>query len=208
VRARLDLIQMRAERQGRSDDASDAEIAARGFDRFGRVISDLLDASRISHGLFFIEEVETDLNALVAETCEFLSSADVPVHVHAKKNWRVVADPARLGQALENLVSNAVQHSPKAAPVEVTLSRAGEGSGVAISVTNQGPAIPPDLLPRLFSRFERGPESNGLGLGLFVARGIADAHGGTLEATSHPGAGTTFTLTLPAKVAGAVPDQE
>jgi signal transduction histidine kinase len=67
-----------------------------------------------------------------------------------------------------------------------------------LSVTNVGPPIPGEVLPRLFERFAPGPGSRGLGLGLYIARGVAIAHGGSLEASSATGVGTTFRLSLPA----------
>jgi two-component system OmpR family sensor kinase len=67
-----------------------------------------------------------------------------------------------------------------------------------VCVSDRGPGIPPDVLPRLFERYAAGPGSAGLGLGLYLARGIAEAHGGSLTVESRPGEGARFTVTLPA----------
>ena len=110
----------------------------------------------------------------------------------------ITADPDRLAQALDNLVDNAVKFTPPGGCVRV---EAGSGDGrVWIRVQDTGPGIPPEELPRLFEPFYRGRQGGrpGLGLGLFLARTIVEAHGGHLEITSEPGAGSAFTLILPA----------
>jgi two-component system, OmpR family, sensor kinase len=108
-------------------------------------------------------------------------------------------DPDRIRQALENLLANAVKHSPAGGAVSLqvaTLARGGDQAAV-ITVADEGPGIPPELLPRLFERFAAGPGSTGLGLGLYLASRIAAAHGGTLTVDSAPGHGARFALSLP-----------
>ncbi len=110
------------------------------------------------------------------------------------------ADPKALRQALENLLANAVRHSPMGAPVEVTLAtevREG-GEWATIAVRDRGPGIPAEVRPRLFQRFAAGSDSRGLGLGLYLARGITEAHGGTLTLDDSGPIGTTFRLAVPA----------
>jgi two-component system sensor histidine kinase SenX3 len=107
----------------------------------------------------------------------------------------VTGDPARLRQALDNLVSNAVAHSPSGS--EVTVSARHTGSAVAISVADRGDGIAAEDHERVFEpgvRLARG--RSGQGLGLAVARSIAVAHGGSLTVESEPGQGSTFTLSL------------
>jgi PAS domain S-box-containing protein len=111
-------------------------------------------------------------------------------------------DPDRIRQALANLVSNALEHGAPDAPVDV--SWRGGADHVAVEVSNAGAAIPPDLLPRIFDAFrsgrrEQGARGGGLGLGLFIARAIAVAHGGAIDVRSREGE-TTFTLRLPRTV--------
>nr|QDA77040.1 PAS/PAC sensor signal transduction histidine kinase [Jahnella sp. MSr9139] len=116
-------------------------------------------------------------------------------------------DPDRLGQVASNLVGNAVTYSPLDSPVEVRVE--GAGDRVILSVHNQGPPIPPDVLPTLFDPFRRGRHarsgqaSAGLGLGLYITDQIVRAHGGAIEVRSEAGAGTTFTVTLPREPAPA-----
>jgi signal transduction histidine kinase len=103
-------------------------------------------------------------------------------------------DPGRLGRVVANLVGNAIDHSKEA--VRVRLLDAGESA--IIEVRNGGSPIDPAILPHIFEPFRRGEsDTSGLGLGLFIVREIAQAHGGSVEVHSTAGEGTTFTVTLP-----------
>jgi signal transduction histidine kinase len=109
----------------------------------------------------------------------------------------VRADRARVLQVLSNLVGNALKFTPAGGTVTVTAEAAGES--VAFHVADTGEGIAPEHLPRLFDRFwqaERG-DRKGLGLGLAIAKGIVEAHGGRIWAESVPGQGSTFSFTLP-----------
>lgn len=112
----------------------------------------------------------------------------------------VVADPVRVRQAVSNLVSNAVRHTPPGGTVTVTARR--EDGTVAIAVADTGAGIRPEDLPRVFDRFWRAEKSRsrstgGSGLGLTIVRNLAHAHGGTVSVESTHGAGSLFTLRLP-----------
>jgi signal transduction histidine kinase len=113
---------------------------------------------------------------------------------------RASLDPDRAAQVLSNLVGNAILYSPPDSPVRIALR--GQEAGVVFEVHNQGPPIPEDLLPRLFEAFERGGGSGGgLGLGLYIAQQIVEAHGGTISVTSDAASGTTFTVLWPREAA-------
>jgi two-component system OmpR family sensor kinase len=107
----------------------------------------------------------------------------------------VTADASRLRQVLENLLSNALKVQPEGQPVLVVLET-NEGSA-SVTVADNGPGVAPDLVPQLFQRFRAGADSVGLGLGLYLARSITEAHGGTLELDSRPGDGARFVVRLP-----------
>jgi signal transduction histidine kinase len=208
---RLQLLRRRAEREGRSRDREDSAAALQGLARLERLIADLLDSQRLEAGIFALEPAPTDLAALVRETVAAAGGDTVPVEVAAPGELVVRADPARLRQALENLLGNAVKHSPPGVPVTVALAieeREGQRWAV-VTVADRGPGIASALLPRLFDRFVKGDGSGGLGLGLYLARGIAAAHGGTLDAESTPCQGARFRLALPvedpARATGAGP---
>ncbi len=105
------------------------------------------------------------------------------------------ADPARIRGVLGNLVSNALAHSRRGGSIRV--EAIAEAGRIRITVRDDGAGIPADLLPRVFDRFVKGPGSTGSGLGLAIVRDVVEAHGGSVEATSSPGAGTAISLTLP-----------
>lgn len=115
----------------------------------------------------------------------------------------VLADPVRLRQAIGNLVSNAIRHTPRGGTVTLRARHGGDDPDVLdVSVTDTGPGIPAEHLPHLFDRFWRAEKSRnrrtgGSGLGLAIVRKLAEAHGGSADVASRPGAGATFTLRLP-----------
>ena len=121
----------------------------------------------------------------------------------------VVADPDRMRQVIDNLLSNALKYSPEGSGIQVRVRL--DGSSIDTSVTDQGIGIPTDEIPRLFERFHRARNVSsryygGLGLGLYIARAIVGAHGGEIQVESEEGSGSTFRLVLPvAGTADAVP---
>lgn len=193
------ILHARAEQAGRADDLRTTTQLRRGLERLKRLIDDLLDISRIEQGIFGLVRQPVEVCALVHAVANALSTPDVTIQVEAPTELIAEADPERIRQALENLVSNAVKHSPKGMPV--TLSVASEtrtdDEWAVLTVQDRGPGIASNLLPQLMERFVKDPKSKGLGLGLYLARSIAEAHGGTLTVESTVGMGTTFRLALP-----------
>jgi signal transduction histidine kinase len=109
-------------------------------------------------------------------------------------------DPARIEQVLGNLLSNAAKYSTLDSPIGLTIER--RGAAVEVAVSNAGPGIAPDEVPRLFERFYRtrgaqAGERPGVGLGLYITKGLVEAHGGRIWVESAPGETTTFWFTLP-----------
>jgi signal transduction histidine kinase len=200
---RLELLRVRAERDARREDAAEAGAAARSVLRLGGLISDILDVARIDHGVFEVRREPFELGALVRDTAGMLASPEHPVSVTVEEGEKVevLGDPRRIRQCLENIIANALQKSPAGAPVSVfvTLQRnRADGAFAKVDVRDEGPGIAPDLLPRLFERYVSGMKAEGgLGLGLYLAKQIAAAHGGDLTVESAPGRGARFTLTLP-----------
>jgi PAS domain S-box-containing protein len=168
-----------------------------------RMVDDLLDMSLLESDRLKLDREPTNAADLVRQTVERLA------HVKGIERVRVVAEPGlppvfvdsmRMGQVIGNLVSNAIKYGDPDTEVSIGVARAADE--VEIAVTNHGSGIPEDELPRLFNRFmrsrrTRGSGVPGLGLGLYIAQGIVQAHGGSLAAASVPGETTTFTMRLP-----------
>ena len=195
----LGMLQQTAEQAGHDQYLQYATRAQRSVTRLGRMLSDLLDTTRLEQGLFDLTLEPVNLAALVAETADLLRSPTATIKVLTPGVLTAMADGPRLRQVLANLLSNALRFSPDGMPVvvEVSSERREDATWAVISVQDAGPGIAPDLLPRLFTRFASAGGNKGLGLGLYLARGIAVAHGGTLTVDSTPGKGASFRLTLP-----------
>ena len=170
--------------------------------RLAELVGDVLDTSRIEAGTFSYRFDEVDLGRVVDEAVETAVLAQQEVPVIASVIGRIPAirgDRARLRQVLGNLIENAVKYSPEGG--EVRVSAAAANGAVRIAVRDAGPGIPRDQQDRIFEKFGRvdvpGASKPGTGLGLFIARSIAEAHGGSLDVTSDAEPGSTFTLTLP-----------
>lgn len=200
ARGYLTLLRRDAQQAGRAQAVRYAEQVGVALDRVQRMIGALLDASRLEQGLFALALQPVDLVALVHEIADTLRTPARPLCVQAPDVLIVEqADPERLRQALENLVGNALGHTPEGVAVVVAVDQETreDRAWAVLRVRDAGPGIAPTLLPTLFERFARGSASTGLGLGLYLARGIAEAHGGPLTVESTVGTGTTFCLSLP-----------
>jgi PAS domain S-box-containing protein len=171
--------------------------------RLDRMIHDLLDLERLEASKLQLERRPVEIDRLVraaAENAAAVANGHL-VLVNVRGDVPAVsADPDRIDQILDNLLANALRHSDP--DTDVTVDIEGEPDRVAVSVTNRGPGIAPEVLPHLFQRFGRevlkGPKRDSVGLGLYITKGLVEAHGGHIEATSTPGAITTFRFTLPA----------
>ncbi|MBV9949511.1 MAG: GAF domain-containing protein [Myxococcales bacterium] len=191
-------------RRGQLPEADRRAVAriAQSAERMGRLVSDVLDFARARLGGGIpVSQAWIDLGELARAACEEAEAAN-PGHrieLRATLRSRVWCDPDRVSQLLSNLLTNAVKHGARGTPVTVVVDEADEA--VVLSVHNQGPPIPPELLPHVFEAFRQDPSARtrgrGLGLGLYVAKAIALAHGGAIEARSDLETGTTFVVTLP-----------
>ncbi len=174
----------------------------RAAKRATRLIGDLLDftQARVGAGLTFVPTA-SDLHEVVGEALDELrlSYPDRALQHVRTGDGRCSADANRLVQVVGNLVSNAVSHGRPDTPVTVT-TNGTRGDALTLAVHNDGEAIPPALLPSLFEPMTRGTKASSgrsVGLGLFIVREIAKAHGGAVAVCSSESEGTTFTLTLP-----------
>jgi signal transduction histidine kinase len=170
--------------------------------RLAALVEDVLDTSRIEAGTFSYTFTDVDVGALVRTAAASAESGqdEVAVRAHVPGTLPTVrGDAERLRQVLANLIDNAVKYSP--AGSEVRVSTQAENGRVHVSVSDRGPGIPTDQQRLIFEKFGRAKLADktkpGTGLGLFIARSIAEAHGGAIKVESAPDRGATFTLTLP-----------
>ena len=171
--------------------------------RLATLVGDVLDTSRIEAGTFSYSFADVDVAELVEET-----SSPQPRSARTRCRSRVDVrrlgaavrgDRERLRQVLANLLDNAVKYSPPGETVEVRAA-ARQRRRRRWTCVDRGTGIAPEHQRLIFEKFGRarsGEAKPGTGLGLFIARSIAEAHGGTLEVRSTPGRGATFTLALP-----------
>jgi signal transduction histidine kinase len=171
--------------------------------RLAILIGDVLHTSQIEAGTFSYSFADVDLGRLVEDAVATAAIGQDEVRITASVSSKlphIRGDRERLRQVLGNLIENAVKYSPAGAVVEVRAQP--EDGTVRISVADSGPGIPHDQQRLIFEKFGRadiaGGSKPGTGLGLFIARSIAEAHGGTIDVHSSPNAGSTFTFTLPA----------
>jgi signal transduction histidine kinase len=170
--------------------------------RLAALIGDVLDTSRIEAGTFSFTFDDVDVGELVEESVAAAQLGQDEVRVRARVAAplpSIRGDRDRLRQVLVNLIDNAVKYSPTGDEVEVAAS--ARNGAIRVVVTDRGPGIARDQQRLIFEKFGRAKvganAQPGTGLGLFIARSIAEAHGGTLDVSSRPEAGATFTLTLP-----------
>ncbi|MEA2716780.1 MAG: hypothetical protein QOI99_1097 [Actinomycetota bacterium] len=171
-------------------------------DRVTRLVTELLDISRLESGRLVLRRQMVDLSALVVVVVDKVRmiEADVRAEIDFDANFpQVYADPDKIEQVLTNLVENAAKYAdPKGVRV---LGRMGDGE-VSVAVVDQGEGIPESDLPRVFTKFYRRAETRptGSGLGLWISRGLVEAHGGRLVVESVVGEGSTFRFTLPTAI--------
>jgi signal transduction histidine kinase len=186
--------------------ASFLELIADETSRLADLIADVLDTSRIEAGTFTYRFDDLDVGELAEEAVASAALGQDEVEIRAVVHRPlpdVRGDRVRLRQVFANLIENAVKWSEGGEHVDVEVSTTN--GRVVIGVRDRGPGIPREEHGVIFEKFGRAKGSAGragTGLGLFIARSIAEAHGGTVEVRSVPGQGATFTLTLPGLVSG------
>jgi signal transduction histidine kinase len=196
LRATAQLLHRRATTDHRA-----IETILRQADRMNRLIDDLSGIVQLETGTLVLNLQEVDLLALARREAEAIQAQTSHHLVRVESSVPAAIgtwDPERLGQVLQNVLDNAVKYSPEGGEILVRITSApGE---IRLSVSDQGAGIAPADLPRLFERYYRahgGNHTAGLGLGLYIARMLVEAHGGRIWAESTPGQGSTFTIALP-----------
>ncbi len=191
---------------------SKVERASRNVQRLTDLIATLLDVSRIAQGRLTLTPRPCDLGALVAEVIDRLHESSLEARCtvvselapEVRGSW----DALRVGQVISNLLSNAFKYAA-GSRIDVILRR--EDREAVVDISDQGPGIPEDQLDRIFGRFERAASARhfgGMGLGLYVAREIVHAHGGTIRAANRERGGATLEVRLPIGESPCVPAQD
>jgi PAS domain S-box-containing protein len=201
----LGVVSMAADMLLRGDDPDRVRVQApriqRSVERMRRLIRDLLDAARLDDGRLALTVAPCaprDLTAGVLEECELLASEKaITLAARVAVDAAVLCDRERVHQVLANIVGNAMKFTPRGGTI--TVSAELDGAHVRFAVADSGPGVPADELPHLFDRYWQGQVASrqGTGLGLHIARGFVELHGGCIWAESRPGGGSTFFFTLP-----------
>jgi signal transduction histidine kinase len=171
-------------------------------DRVTRLITELLDVSRIESGRIEVHRELADIPARIRKVISGRVAAGDPedrfrldVRGDLPETW---LDVDKLDQILTNLVENAVRHGAGTVTTVVERVAVAGAPGVAVSVRDQGPGIAPELASRVFRQFWRAKRRGGAGLGLFIVKGLVEAHGGTIGVRQADGGGAEFRFTMPA----------
>ena len=179
-------------------------VARQDSDRLLAMINDLLDLTRIEQGRVRLDRQPAAPSDLVTEAIERFESKANDGGITLKGSVAIALPPVpvdreRIAHVFDNIIGNALSHTPRGGSVGLSAEARPEGS-ITFEVGDSGEGIAPEHLPRIFEKFYRVPgsrSSGGAGLGLAIAREIVEAHGGQIEAESQPGRGTTFAFTLP-----------
>ena len=178
-------------------------VTTRAVKQMNRLISDLLDTVRLEAGRLSLDMEDLSVEEIVYQAEETFRPVAYQRGIHLEvvppnTYTALRADPLRVSQIMGNLIANALKFTPEQG--HVTLRAAPNGALVIFEVVDDGPGISPAHLEHLFDRFwqARQNDHRGVGLGLAIAKGLVEAHGGTMSVHSTVGTGSTFSFTLPA----------
>lgn len=175
--------------------------------RVTRLIAELLDISRIDSGRLEVRRQPVDIGAAVGRHIQAYVAAGQPADRFLLRIEQPLpdlwADPDKIDQVLSNLLENAVRHGEGTVTIDVTPAaapREGDGhphAATSVTVSDEGAGIPEESMNRVFTRFWRGSKRGGTGLGLYIVKGIVEAHGGSITVGRAPAGGAEFRFTLP-----------
>ncbi len=183
-------------------------LVTRNAERLSVMADDLLDLARLESGHLAINPTSTDLCPIIRQAVDAAASPaaakSLTITTRLPEHLELHADPDRLRQVADNLVSNAVKYTPTGGTITITAALDDTGRKITWSVADTGIGIPAAERPRLFRRFYRASSAldrciPGTGLGLVIARTIIEGHQGSIALGDHDGPGTTFTIEIPVK---------
>jgi len=204
IRASMQLLVADRMAAGSEDGDRLVRVALANADRLIRIVNDILDMSKIEAGEMVVAPRRTRLPPIIEDSVRTVEAvargAGVAIVQRVNGVPEVMADPDRTVQVLVNLLSNAVKHAPSGTAIEV--STQVEPGLVAVAVRDHGPGIPANKVDFIFEPFTQLDSSDtrriaGTGLGLTIARALAEKQGGSIRVSSREGEGATFTLTVP-----------
>lgn len=205
VLGHLETLSMDEVDLDKSQRAQQIEIASREARRLERLIGDLLNAARLEGGATPLEYAEVSLGNVLAGVAarheQEARAKGISIRHRVPQDLEAIrVDPFRIEQVVENLVVNAIRHTPSGGIIE--LRAAPSESGMTLTVEDSGEGIPPEHLPFVFDRFYKASSADGIaspgsGLGLSIVKAIVHRHGGRVSAASQLGRGTTVTVQLP-----------
>jgi PAS domain S-box-containing protein len=203
IRLGVGLLRRLLRRGAREEEvARTADTIERASERLGRLVQDLVDFARMERGKLTIRAQPEDAAAICSEALEVVrplaEENGIALSLEVPSGLRLVScDRHRIMQVLQNLLGNALKVVPAGGAVRVRAE--ANATELVLSVVDEGSGIPPEDLPHVFERYWRGKRTGyeGSGLGLTIARGIVEAHGGRIWAESELGKGTTFSFSLP-----------
>ncbi len=183
------------------------ELAQHNLDQLGRMIRDLLDATRAETGKLVIEPAPLDLaevlDAAIASLRPLAETKQIALEATLPPRLAAFADAQRVQQVVTNLVDNAVKFTPAGGRVAVVAD--AEGDEVRVSVADTGAGISRETAAHVFERLYQASKGRGLGLGLFISRALVERQGGRIWVESAPGGGSVFRFTLPARPPAVAP---
>jgi signal transduction histidine kinase len=170
-------------------------------DRLAELVENLLDSTRLQSGTLRLNMRESEINALISNILQRVRNRynNLSFEVDlADQEMKIMADPKRLSQVLDNLISNAAKYAPRST---VTITSELLADQVVVSIADNGPGIPREHMENIFKRFYRVPERSagvrGTGLGLYIVQQIVEEHNGTISVESNINRGTCFEIALP-----------
>jgi signal transduction histidine kinase len=200
--ALLAQVMRQSERMDAQQLVAGADKIRRGVDKMLLLISDLLDFSKIESGTFSVEPHAETLQNIILPVIDGMKplaeARNQMIECQIEPNLpEVSADRHRVGQVLSNLLSNAIKFTRQGGRIAVSAQQ--REKAIMVSVSDEGPGIPRENLSKVFDRYWQAQESkrSGVGLGLSIAKGIVEAHGGKIWVNSEVGKGSSFSFTLP-----------